>query len=274
MKSTWVICLFVAFCVFSVIQLCSDALGADLKNRWDISTEESTTLNWRVLAAIEQMPVGGGYAVTRAASQALGKAIRLNENGQISVEAVLAQPSYCSGATYLVLVNALKPEIEKIQDSRKREALIRCLKVEGQLDGVGVWGRWNANGPCMALWFAESGMGHSFWDYELARPGDFLKLWWKDAIGRDEAGHSVVFLGYSVTAEGEKGVEIWSSNKPLGYGKKVVPFRKIRHALFSRCDHPERISNLLSLPERNEVLAGMLKRNISKDDIDRLIEMR
>ncbi len=234
----------------------------------------SVPLNARILDAIERMPVGGGYAVTRAASRGLGKTIRLDENEQFSVEAALAQPSYCSGATYLVLLMALEYEIGKLQDTEKRSALVRRLKIESQADGVGIWGRWNANGPCMAVWFAESGMGYSFWDYESAQSGDFLKLWWKDAIGRDEAGHSVVFLGYSVTEEGEKGVEIWSSNKPLGYGKKVVPFTKIRHALFSRCDHPERIANLLRLPERNEVLAGMLKRNISREEIDRLIERR
>ncbi len=227
-------------------------------------------LNEEVLQAIKEMPTGGGYAVTRAAGIALARSISEGQNGTLVVDANVAQPSYCSGATYLVLLKALKPEIDKIETSRRSQVTNR-LKVASQIDGVGIWGRWNSNGPCMAVLFAESGMGTSFWDYDAALPGDFLKLWWKEPIGRDEAGHSVVFLGYGVTPEGETGIEIWSSNKPTGYGKKVVPFSKIHHALFSRCEHPERVENLLNLSERSELLAGMLQRNISYKEVNALI---
>ena len=227
-------------------------------------------LNERVLRAIEEMPVGGGYAVNRLASVALGRSISSGPNGTLLVDARKAQPSYCSGATYLVFLKALKSEIDEIAPERQI-GLTNCFKVSWQTDGTGVWGRWNSNGPCMAVLLAESGMGFSFWDYEQALPGDFLKLWWKDPIGRDEAGHSVVFLGYGDTAEGEKGIEIWSSNKPNGYRKKVVPFSKIHHAVFSRCDHPERVGNLANLAERSEVLAGMLQKNITCDEANALI---
>jgi len=237
-------------------------------------TVESEWLNSRVLTAMERMPVGGGYAVTRAAAQSLGRAVRLDENGSLTVKAAMAQPSYCSGATYLILLNALKPEIDKVRDVGKRTALIRLLKVAGQADGIGIWGRWNANGPGMALIFAESGMGRSFWDFKSARPGDFLKLWWKDSIGRDEAGHSVVFVGYGVTTEGEDAVEIWSSNKPLGYGKKLIPLRKIRHALFSRCEHPERVTRLLQFSEKDNYLAEMLRQNTTQEEIDHQLSSR
>jgi hypothetical protein len=53
-----------------------------------------------------------------------------------------------------------------------------------------------------------------------------------------------------------------------------VPFSKIHHALFSRCEHPERVGELANLPERSEVLAGMLKRNISYDEVNALIEIK
>jgi hypothetical protein len=230
----------------------------------------SLPLNAQVLRAIEEMPTGGGYAVSRSAGLALGRSISLGPTGTLLVDAQAAQPSFCSGATYLVLLKALKAEINKLE-SRTRVGLSNRLKVASQADGMGVWGRWNSNGPCMAVLLAEAGMGFSFWNYEEALPGDFLKLWWKDPIGRDEAGHSVVFLGYGDTAEGEKGIEIWSSNKPNGYGKKVVPFSKIHHALFSRCDHPERVGNLAKLAERSEVLAGMLQKNITCDEVNTLI---
>ncbi len=220
------------------------------------------------------MPAGGGYAVTREASLNLSKAIQTETSPTLSLDPKAAQPSYCSGATYLVLLAALQPHIDSIPDPQKRANLVRRLRVEGQSDGVGLWGRWNSNGPCMAVWFAESGLGRSFWDYESAQPGDFLKLWWTDSMGRDEAGHSVVFLRYTATPEGDPGLEFWSSNKPLGYGKKVVPFTKVRHALFSRCEHPERVLQLLDLPERNDFLASMLKRNTTENEINRKISTR
>jgi hypothetical protein len=126
-------------------------------------------------------------------------------------------------------------------------------------------------GDVVTVLFAGSGMRFSVWDYNQALPGDFLKLRWKEPIGRDELGYLVVFLGYGDTAEGEGGIEIWSSNKPNGYGKKVVSFSKIHHALFSRCDHPERVGNLAKLAERSDVLAGMLQKNITCDEVNALI---
>lgn len=184
----------------------------------------------------------------------------------------IAQPSYCSGATYLVFLKAILPELNGIQARETRTVLAERLTIHNQPDGVGIWGRWNSNGPCMAKFFSDAHLGYSFRDYNLARPGDFLKLWWKAPVGRDEAGHSVVFLGLGVTPEGESGVQIWSSNKPLGYGKKVVPLSKISSAVFSRCDRPGNIQNVLGLPEKDVFLAEMLKRNATKAELDRLVE--
>ncbi len=228
--------------------------------------DATASFNDLVLEAVETMPVGGGYAASRAANEGLAKAIGLDREGGFVVDAKVAQPSYCSGATYLVLLRALSGEIGKIQNLEARKALIQCLKMRAQPDGVGVWGRWNSNGPCMAVWFNETKMGFSFEDSKLARGGDFLKLWWKEPIGKDEAGHSVVYLGKGVTSDGEVGFEIWSSNKPLGYGKKVVPLSKVKRALFSRCDHPERVSEVTLLPERSGFLSEMLKRNMSQEE--------
>jgi hypothetical protein len=207
------------------------------------------------------MPEGGDYAVNRTASAALTSAVEVR-NGILQIQPVRAQPSYCSGATYLVFLIALEAELRKPALDTCRDALLSALCVSGQADGVGVWGRWNANGPGTAKLFRDAGIGRSFWGHEEAPlPGDFLKLWWKDAIGKDEHGHSVIFLDYTVSAEGEKGILAWSSNKPGGYGKKFFPFQKIRHALFSRCEHPERIQEILKLPVKDSMLADMLRKN-------------
>lgn len=232
----------------------------------------SPTFNQRVLDAIEQMPREGAYAVSRAASEALSAAIALR-GGVLRVDPSRAVPSYCSGATYLVFLGALQPELNRISQEHGGEEILQCLRVSGQPDGVGVWGRWNANGPGTAKLFHDTGMGRSFWDFEEPpNPGDFLKLWWKDPIGRDEFGHSVIFLDYTISAEGEKGINVWSSNKPAGYGRKFVPFHQIRHALFSRCDDPGKVSGVLKLGHRDSVLAEMLQRNYPLPEVKALLK--
>lgn len=229
------------------------------------------TFNARVLDAIETMPVGGGYEVSRNAAQNLCGSLKA-ESGRLLVRPDAAQPSYCSGATYLVFLKAMLPEINAIPNRETRAAVAECLTIRNQPDGVGIWGRWNSNGPCMAKFFADARLGRSFRDHNRARPGDFLKLWWKPPVGRDEAGHSVIFLGQESTPEGEPGLQIWSSNKPLGYGKKVVPFSKISSAMFSRCERPENIQNILALPQRDAFLSDMLKRNATREELERLVE--
>lgn len=225
------------------------------------------SFNQKVFEAIKQMPLGGSYAVNRAATSALSTAIRLLD-GELILKPELAQPSYCSGATYLVFLRAIAPSLERIPADEQRAELLKQLLVSGQPDGIGIWGRWNANGPGTAKLFHDTGLGRSFWNYEEPPlRGDFLKLWWKDAIGRDEFGHSVIFLDYQISAEGEKGLLVWSSNKPDGYGEKFIPFVKIHHALFSRCEHPERIGELSKLESRDSFLAEMLHKNFPLSEV-------
>lgn len=228
--------------------------------------------NQRILKAVETMPDGGGYAVGKVAFQNLCASVTSSSDKSLSIDAPTAQPSFCSGATYLVFLKALLPELEKQHDDEKRLKLVESLKIRGQADGIGIWGRWNSNGPCMAKFFHDTKMGYSFQDYAEAKPGDFLKLWWKTPMGKDEAGHSVIFLDFGMTAEGEEGIEIWSSNKPLGYGKKVVPYSKIRAAIFSRCDKPENAGNIATLPEKDPLLSEMLKRNATAQEIEALLK--
>jgi len=59
----------------------------------------------------------------------------------------------------------------------------------------------------------------------------------------------------------EDTVTFWSSNQPGGYGVKKVPFRSIQRAVFSRLEQPERLSGVVSLPERDEFLAGLISKS-------------
>ena len=106
--------------------------------------------------------------------------------------------------------------------SRSMNETRAALLVRGQRDGEGVWGRWNANGPGTARLFHELDLGRNFTDYALARPGDFMKIFWTSEVGRAERGHSVVYIGRELVGGTER-VRFWSSNKPAGYGEKSVP---------------------------------------------------
>ena len=57
--------------------------------------------NAAVLAAIRTMPNGGAYSVDHATKEKLISSVRLEPRGLI-VQPKVAQPSFCSGATYLV----------------------------------------------------------------------------------------------------------------------------------------------------------------------------
>jgi hypothetical protein len=202
-----------------------------------------------VLEQVARMPAGGGYAVTRDAHTALNSAV----GDAVEIRPGRAVPSYCSGATYLVFLKALKAAVGG--EGLPWEA----LRPKGVPDGVGVWGRWNANGPGTARLFHELGLGENFTDPSRARPGDFLKIFWNDAVGKKERGHLVVFLGF-----GEEGgvphVRFWSSNKPGGYGEKSVPMSSVKRAIFSRVTDPSRIAGVVSLPKKDAYLAGLLER--------------
>ena len=206
------------------------------------------------------MPQGGGYATTSSAHEALIAAARIDA-GSVRIQAGKAVPSFCSSATYLVFLKTLGDLQRRgaVQIDRFQWAALLPLKMA---DGEGAWGRWNANGPGTPRLFYELGLGRNFPSFEDARPGDFLKIFWTDAVGKNEHGHSVVFLGLE-TKDGVESVRFWSSNKPGGYGEKSVPRSKIARAIFSRLEKPGNISRLSRIPPRDPYLAGLLTKNSS-----------
>lgn len=209
-----------------------------------------------ILANIRKMPTGGGYATTSEASSAFRASCKPRAGG-IQVDAETAKPSYCSSATYLLLLRVLDDAVQKgaIQlDPSAIEALLPAALP----DGHGVWGRWNANGPGTAGLFSELNLGPNFTDIAAAKPGDFLKIFWTDAVGMKERGHLVVFLGKEVRPDGTW-IRFWSSNKPGGYGEKAVHESKIARMIFSRLTHPERFARAARLPKVDPYLSTLTK---------------
>ncbi|MDX2082309.1 MAG: hypothetical protein SFU53_16110 [Terrimicrobiaceae bacterium] len=213
-----------------------------------------------VLKQIESMPQGGGYATTRAAHDALQSSVRI-ESGGVRIRPELSVPSYCSGATYLVFLKAVG-ELQRRGQIRLSRETWEALRPQRLADGHGVWGRWNANGPGTARLVHELEMGRSFTSFEEARPGDFLKIFWTDAVGKKERGHLVVYLG-TETIDGVEHVRFWSSNKPAGFGQKSVPRTEVARALFTRIEAPERLERAAGLPKSDSYLAGLLQNESS-----------
>lgn len=241
--------------------------------------------NALILAAIAEMPKGGTYAAYQADAPAdrrfealrgtvadLNQAIRVGFGSSLKVNPQAAAPlSFCSSATYLLFCRV----IESCEMDRRLVsigALARALDdigdpvavINGDLDGIGIFGHWNADGPGTAVLFHKLGLGRTFLGYEQAKPGDFLKIFWNDKIGKGERGHLVVYLG---TSPDGSAIQVWSSNTrnedgSSGYGTMWVEKSRIVRALFSRLEHPERLPNWLTLPieaKRSDYLIGIRK---------------
>lgn len=228
-------------------------LGAFLPNE-TVAQLAPGSFNQVILEQIQQMPAGGKYSASRTATLRLQAAARF-ELGRFLIRPEFASPSYCSGATYLVFLKTIEA-LRNRGDLKLDDETLAALMIRGQRDGAGIWGRWNANGPGTARLFYELGLGRNFDDFAEAQPGDFMKIFWSDEVGRAEHGHSVIYLG----TEQKLGVEFvrfWSSNIPSGYGERSVPRTKIVHAIFSRLSFPANLARVGDMPALDPYLASL-----------------
>ena len=210
--------------------------------------------NGLILERVDQMPQGGRYSVSHFAKIRLQSSAHF-ESGKFFI--LPSGPSFCSGATYLVFIRtieALRARGELHLDYPTLERLI----IRDQRDGEGVWGRWNANGPGTARLFHELQLGRNFDNFDQAKPGDFMKIFWSRQVGRNEHGHSTIFLGMENRPDGQY-VRYWSSNIPAGYGEKSVPRSKIVYAIFSRLQTPANLARISSAPLVDTYLASLLR---------------
>lgn len=214
-------------------------------------------LNPLVVALVGSMPAGGQYSASRVATIRLQSAAHF-ESGKFFVLPSAASPSYCSGATYLVFLKVIEQLRLEGALQLDYETLSALMIRSSQRDGEGVWGRWNANGPGTARLFYELGLGRNFDDFNQARPGDFMKIFWTQEVGAAEHGHSVIYLG-TEEREGREYVRFWSSNIPSGYGEKSVPRSKIAQAIFSRLERPSNLARINTIPPM-DLLASLLSK--------------
>jgi hypothetical protein len=86
-----------------------------------------------------------------------------------------------------------------------------------------------------------------------------MKIFWSQQVGRNEHGHSCIFLG-TENRFGVEYVRYWSSNIPAGYGEKSVPRNKIAYAIFSRLQTPANLVRITTAPIVDAYLASLLRK--------------
>jgi hypothetical protein len=254
----------------------ADAASTALENTFKVDpmTTKSQThsmsnapgLSDAVYGILLQMPQGGTYSTSSEAIVNFKKSMKVGEQGDLLITPMGAVPSFCSSATYLVFLASLV-ELQKNKHMNLKKGDLEKLLYARQPDGVGVWGRWNANGPGTARLFQALELGENFTDIEDARRGDFLKIWWTDEIGAKERGHSVIYLGTRTDEKGVQQLKFWSSNIPGGYGEKEIPITKAKHLLFSRLSKPQNLDRLDKLAPRDEYLVSMSSKSFTIDDV-------
>ena len=203
-----------------------------------------------ILQIINTMPVLGGYD-TKQGLPALERACAAT-GGKLIITPSLAQPSYCTVATYLIFLQV----VQKYFDIDATPGLPEALAVHGEDDGVGIWGRWDANGPATPCLFYQLNLGTNFTDWNQAQKGDFIKISWNGLVGKDEHGHSAIFMG-TETVDGVETVSYWSSNTGKGYCTNTRPRADFPFVIFSRLESPENIAGALTLPRSDPYLTGL-----------------
>ena len=245
----------------------------------------SSDFNTLIIEKIKKMPQGGDYATYRKdlpeadrfrdlyrTVDDLGGAMAVESSGVLKVSLKRAADySFCSSATYLLFCEVIG-ELQRTGRVSTDAALSRELAnvgdkvdvIHGKLDGIGIFGHWNADGPGTAVLFERLDLGPNFTDFNQAKPGDFLKIFWNDSIGKGERGHLVVYLGQDPVTGA---VQVWSSNvanadASSGYGMMWIDRSRIVRAIFSRLERPENLSKWLSFSEserRSEYLIQIRK---------------
>src|SRR5271166_6386601 len=107
--------------------------------------------NGLIVSLTQTMPVGGGYSASASATRDLQSALQVH-GGRLHVDPSAAPATYCSGASYLVSVQARR---SLVPDSHFGPGPAHGLVITVQLDGVGMPGRWNANIPGTACRLRE-----------------------------------------------------------------------------------------------------------------------
>lgn len=200
------------------------------------ATDIKVNKEWQqcVLAAIDSFPQKGGYytgarpndTFKKTAWKGLHQAYQMTlADPRPNFHQELAQPSFCSSATYAALIKALLLWDTKGVISRQAwlfmkpfVGIVDNMNEKGfyQSDGQGFWGMMNGNGPAVAVLFHQLKVGFNFTAFRGAKtevcketpderylsddewrnhpvwqqavPGDFMKIFWN----RDDDSGAII----------------------------------------------------------------------------------
>lgn len=250
-----------------------------------------------IVEAINKMPQGGVYAAYRrelpesqrfnelyATVDELEASLKVGLGGKLKVDGKAASGySFCSSATYLLFCEVLA-DLQRRNQLKFPKALNEELAdvggslpvIHGELDGVGLFGHWNANGPGTARLFERLDLGTNFESFSEAKRGDFLKIFWNDKIGKGERGHLVVYLGGKPDGSA---IQVWSSNQnnddgSHGYGTMWIDRNRIHRAVFSRLERPENLVRWLDFSKEEKTcdyLVGILTNPSTHEQMRRVV---
>jgi hypothetical protein len=237
---------------------------------FNLQAQNAEQIQSWILESVEEMPVRGGYELTATPPRRLGTAFTwqtINSSETLlSLDTKLATPSYCTTATYLIFYKVLQKYWATLSVVPELLVLER-LKPNMENDGIRIWGRWNSNGPGTAKLIHDTGMGFNFDNINDALPGDFLKIYWNDQVGKLEKGHTVIFLGVD-NVNGNEVIRFWgSSSSTQGYGIKTVLKKDAIKTLFTRLTELSNSVNIATIPEKDLFLESMLSRISSWEEL-------
>lgn len=221
------------------------ANGAHHTRHWRTFAARAPRFNKEVLLAVDRVqasaPQGGGYFIGKSATPTespIGYPLRLFGRPLLDPPRTT---SYCSGASYAALIEALDRILagQRGRLSEERFEALRMQEPDGSRreDCVKAWGWWNADGPgshyCLVQYLK---IGERV-GIEEALPGDFVNISWKSGVG-----HSVVFLGNVQMKDGRMGIAFWSSQKGTnGLGDMVSPWESVSSVVVVRLTEPDRL---------------------------------
>ncbi|WP_179394267.1 LPXTG cell wall anchor domain-containing protein [Lacticaseibacillus absianus] len=265
------------------------------------AAEDVAPLEWQssVQKAVDAFEDKGGYYTGRKIPEGftqntwmgMDEAVTLDPSGQATIDVAKARPSFCSSAIYMLFLKSLSNWSTDYNHPITAKSWINlkpytmddtAYPIQG--DGVGAWGMANSNGPGYAVLLNQLGMGKNYYvglasEYstEVARLAafaqgqkyDVMKIFWNDSVGKDEAGHLVLYLGREDETDPTTGkvthyIKYWSSNGSTtdinaGYSVAKCNIDKIKRAVFTRVTAPSNINQVESIApvDKNQFLADL-----------------
>lgn len=284
-----------------------------------VQVQASETQKWEeaLSQSIAEFEDLGGYDTSQKVSagfeqttwQGMDQAVEIKADGSAKINVAKARPSFCSSAVYLAFLNGMQKYVtgHNVRLSSHSWENLKPYTIDGskypvQADGVGAWGRANANGPGFAVLIHQLKMGNNYYvgleneyssarardrAFEKARKLDVMKIFWNDKIGKDERGHLVIYLGRTKNVTDADGntdnyIYYWSSNGSNtdingGYSIKKSKESTIKRAIFTRITHPQKINNVekISPEDKDQFLSDIGgKRNASVAEVKKEIGVR